>query len=51
METSVEKSKDSKSHDLGLLCPRVLGKVHYRDVYKVQVETVPKFEAKELIGG
>ena len=27
METSVEKSKDSKSHDLGVLCPRVQGKV------------------------
>ena len=34
METSVEKSKDSKSHDLGVLCPRVQGKVcneMYRD--------------------
>ena len=27
MEASVEKSKDSKSHDLGVLCPRVQGKV------------------------
>ena len=32
VETSVEKSKDSKSHDLGVLCPRVYGKVHYRDI-------------------
>ena len=34
METSVAKSKDSKSHDLGVLCPRVQGKVcteMYRD--------------------
>ena len=34
METSVEKSKDFKSHDLGVLCPRVQGKVcieMYRD--------------------
>ena len=32
--TSVEKSKDSKSCDLGVLCPRVQGKVctkMYRD--------------------
>ena len=27
METSVGKFKDSKSHDLGVLCPRVQGKV------------------------
>ena len=32
MEASVEKSKDSKSHDLGVLSPRVQGKVCYRDV-------------------
>ena len=34
METSVEKFKDSKSHDLRVLCPRVQGKVcneMYRD--------------------
>ena len=34
METSVEKSKDSKYHDLRVLCPRVQGKVcteMYRD--------------------
>ena len=34
METSFEKSKDSKSHDLRVLCPRVQGKVctkMYRD--------------------
>ena len=34
METSVEKSKDSKSHDLGVLYPKVQGKVcteMYRD--------------------
>ena len=43
MEISVEKSKDSKSYDLGVLCPRVQGKVRYRDVYGVQVEIVPEF--------
>ena len=32
MEVSVEKSKGSKSHDLGVHCPRVQGKVHYLDV-------------------
>ena len=32
MEASVEKSKDSKSHDLGVLCLKVQGKVCYRDV-------------------
>ena len=32
MEASVEKSKDSKSHDLEVLCPRFQGKVCYRDV-------------------
>ena len=34
METSIEKFKDSKSHDLEVLCPRVQGKVcteMYRD--------------------
>ena len=34
METSVEKSKDSKSHNIGVLYPRVQGKVcteMYRD--------------------
>ena len=34
METSIEKSKDSKSHDLGVLYPRVQSKVcteMYRD--------------------
>ena len=34
METSVEKFKDSKSHDLGVLCPRVRAKYvteMYRD--------------------
>ena len=34
METSVKKSKDFKSHDLGVLCPRVQDKVcteMYRD--------------------
>ena len=51
METSVEKSKDSKSHDLGVLCPSVQGKVRYRDVQGDQVETVLEFEAKELVGG
>ena len=51
METSVEKSKDSKTHDLGVLCPRVQGKVCYRDVSGFQVETIHEFEAKELIGG
>ena len=34
METSVEKSKDSKSHDLGVLCPRVQGKV-CAEMYRV----------------
>ena len=32
MEASVEKSNDSKSHDLEVLCLRVQGKVRYRDV-------------------
>ena len=27
METSIEKSKDSKSHDLRVLCPKVQGNV------------------------
>ena len=47
----LKKSKDSKSLDLGVLCPRVQDKVCYRDVKGFQVETVPEFEAKELIGG
>ena len=51
METSAQKSKDFKSPDMGILCPRVQGKVCYRDVYGFQVETVPEFKAKELIGG
>ena len=34
METSVEKSKDSKSHDLGVLCLRVQGKV-CTEMYRV----------------
>ena len=51
MKTSIEKSKDSKSRDLGVLCPRVQGKLCYRDVQGDQVETVPEFEAKELVGG
>ena len=29
MEISVKKSKDSKSHDLGVLYPRVQGEVRY----------------------
>ena len=33
MEASVEKSKDSKSHDLGVLCPRVQGKV-FTEMYR-----------------
>ena len=51
METSAQKSRDSKSHDMGILCPRVQGKVCYKHVYGVQVETVPKYEEKELICG
>ena len=51
METSVEKSKDSKSHDLGVLCLRVPDKVCHRHVLGFKVDIVPKFEAKELIGG
>ena len=51
METSAQKSRDSESHDMGILCLRVQGKVCYRHVQGVQVETVPAYEAKELICG
>ena len=32
METGAQKSRDSKSHDMGILSPRVQGKVCYRHV-------------------
>ena len=32
MEIGAEKSEDSRSHALGVLCPRVQGKVCYIDV-------------------
>ena len=51
METGAQKSMDSTSHDIGILCPRVHGKVCYRHVKGVQVETVPEYKAKELIYG
>ena len=33
METGAQKSRDSKSHDMGILCRRVQGKVCY-DMYR-----------------
>ena len=33
METGAQKSRDSKSHDMGILCPRVQGKV-FIDMYR-----------------
>ena len=32
MEIGAEKSEDSRSHALGVLCLRVQGKVRYRDI-------------------
>ena len=51
METGAQKFRDSKSHYIGILCPRVQGKVCYGHVYGVKVETIPEYEAKELICG
>ena len=51
METDAQKLRESKSPDMGILCSRVQGKLCYKHVYGFQVEIVPEFEVKELIGG
>ena len=51
MEIGAENSKDSRSHALGFLCPRVQGKVRYRYVKGDQVEAFLEFEEKEFVSG